>query len=100
MAERRAMCRVQAALNAGTIKDVFKTQRCFKANCKRLHCTYYHDESDQLPLIGYKAQYCIAHKVRPPPLWLSHVLGIACQMYSESMGMCMYAGDWPVSIWH
>ncbi|CAL5222075.1 g4381 [Coccomyxa viridis] len=54
--------RVQAALNAGTIKDVFKTQRCFKANCKRLHCTYYHDESDQLPLIGYKAQYCIAHK--------------------------------------
>ena len=71
VAERSILCRVQAAINAGTIKDVFKTQRCFKNNCKRLHCTYYHDESDKLQLIGYKAQYCIAYKVRLLLPWLS-----------------------------
>ena len=67
VAETSQMCRIQAAINAGTVMDVYKTQRCLRANCKRLHCTYYHDESDQLPLIGYKAQYCLAYQVRLPP---------------------------------
>ena len=44
--------------------DVFKTQPCRKANCRRLNCTYYHDESDQRSIINYKAQYCIAYEVR------------------------------------
>ena len=59
------LCRIQAAINAGVVKDVYKTQLCAKGYCRRLHCTYYHDESDRLPMIGYKAQYCKAYKASP-----------------------------------
>lgn len=59
------LCRIQAAVNAGVVKDVYKTQLCAKGYCRRLHCTYYHDEYDRLPMISYKAQYCKAYKVSP-----------------------------------
>lgn len=56
-------CRIQAAINAKLVKDVYKTSACNRANCSRLHCHFFHDESDRLPMIGYKVQYCVAYKV-------------------------------------
>ena len=57
------LCSIQAAINAGKVKDVYKTAQCLKASCRRLHCHYYHDETDRLPAANFKAQYCIAYKV-------------------------------------
>jgi len=77
------LCRIQAAINAGVVKDVYKTQLCAKGYCRRLHCTYYHDASDRLLMIGYNAQYCKAYKVSP---FCFHSL-LSCALLPYSKGM-------------
>ena len=95
------LCRIQAAINAGVVKDVYKTQLCAKGYCRRLQCTYYHDESDRLPMIGYKAQYCKAYKVSPfcstsllPCAFLPYSKRLPLRLESTRRRAAIFAGDY------